>query len=330
VSRFARIPVLLTVAAALVGGAASTARADEHVLVLLDTTGSMTLNSVPGKTRLQVAKERIATFLTTVPSVPTRYALWFFEGSSYTPIYDFADGATAAQVNAQVQAAGTGGVTPLAHSVCAAVDELINYLPAELHTKRIYMATDGEENSTPVGDQCYGPNSATTYPTLTAWSWQWKVRNKACTGSADTPGVCSGGVPPGGLTLIVDVDHLFDFVPTMSAKGRSLEAAFGGKMTASAASTPAPANADAAFFGGIAQETRGRYQAITPSTPPAQATPRPGDANGDGCVDIRDRAIVLQQYGTAGSADFNRDGIVNIFDLQTVLRNFGTGCNVIP
>ena len=94
-SRFARIPVLLTVAAALVGGAA-TAHADEHVLVLLDTTGSMDLNSVPGKTRLQVAKERIATFLTTVPSVPTRYALWFFEGSTYTPIYSFSDGATAA------------------------------------------------------------------------------------------------------------------------------------------------------------------------------------------------------------------------------------------
>jgi hypothetical protein len=332
VSLFARIPALLTVATALVGAAATTARADEHVLVLLDTTGSMQLASVPGRTRFDVAKERISAFLDTVPSQPTRYALWFFEGTTYTPIYDFTDMPTAAQVKAAVLAAGTGGITPLAHSVCAAVDELINYLPAELHTKRIYMATDGEENASPAGDQCFGPNSAGVYPMLTAWSWQWKVRNKACTGSADTPGVCSGGVPGGGITLIVDVDHLFDYVP-LRLKSSSLETAYaGGKLTAvaSAASTPAPANADAAFFGGISQETRGRYQAITPSTPPAQATPEPGDANLDGCVDIRDRALVLQQYGTAGSADFNRDGIVNIFDLQTVLRNFGAGCNVIP
>jgi hypothetical protein len=337
VRSFVRTPMLLTLATALLGAGASTARADEHVLVLLDTTGSMQAASVPGRTRFDVAKERISTFLDTVPSQPTRYALWFFEGTSYTPIYDFTDMPTAAQVKAAVLAAGTGGVTPLAHSVCAAVDELINYLPAELHTKRIYMATDGEENSSPVGDQCYGPNSTTVYPTLTPWSWQWKVRNKACTGSADTPGVCSGGVPGGGITLIVDVDHLFDYVPSLRAKSASLETAYAGdKLTAvaspvgSAATTPAPVNADAAFFGGITRETRGRYQAITPSTPPAQATPEPGDANLDGCVDIRDRAIVLQQYGTAGSADFNRDGIVNIFDLQTVLRNYGTGCNVIP
>jgi hypothetical protein len=98
---------------------------------------------------------------------------------------------------------------------------------------------------------------------------------------------------------------------------------------ARAASVPAPVSADAAFFGGIAHETRGRYAPITPQTPPAQATPEPGDANLDGCVNIQDRALVLQQYGTAGSADFNRDGVVNVFDLQTVLRNFGAGCNII-
>jgi hypothetical protein len=87
-------------------------------------------------------------------------------------------------------------------------------------------------------------------------------------------------------------------------------------------------NADAAFFAGLASETHGRYAGITPSTPPGQATPPPGDANLDGCVNIQDRALVLQQFGTPGNGktDFNRDGIVNIFDLQTVLQNFGDGC----
>ena len=80
------------------------------------------------------------------------YALWFFEGTTYTPVFDFADGKTAAQVKAEVLAAALGGMTPMAHSVCAAIDELINYLPSEFHTKRIYMATDGEENNSPVGE----------------------------------------------------------------------------------------------------------------------------------------------------------------------------------
>ena len=327
-NRITRTLSLTAAVAAMLGAGARQARADEHVLVLLDVTGSMTLSSVPGMTRLEVAKERIATFLDIVPSQPTKYALWFFEGASFTEIYAFTDNPTAAQVKASVLAATTGGVTPLAHSVCAAVDELINYLPSEFHTKRIYMATDGEENATPTTDQCFGPSSATIYPTLTTGSWQWKVRNKACTGNASTPGICSGGVPPGGLTLIVDVDHLFDFVPTMTAAASaSREAGRGDRITLKA-SAPPPPNADAAFFSGLSSETHGRYAGITPSTPPNQAVPQAGDATHDGCVNIQDRALVLQQFGTPGngSTDFNRDGIVNIFDLQTVLQNFGQGC----
>lgn len=326
-----RITRTLTLAAAVataIGAGAGQARADEHVLVLLDVTGSMALSSIPGMTRLDVAKERISTFLATVPGTPTKYALWFFEGSSYSPIYDFADNATAAQVESAVMAATVGGVTPLAHSVCAAVDELINYLPSEFHSKRIYMATDGEENASPVTDQCYGPSSTTLYPTLTTGSWQWKVRNKACTGNASTPGVCSGGVPPGGLTLIVDVDHLFDFVSIMSADvSASREAGPGDRITLKS-SGPLLTSADAAFFAGLSSETQGHYAGITPSTPPTQAVPLPGDATGDGCVNIQDRALVLQQWGTPGNGqtDFNRDGIVNIFDLQTVLQNYGQGC----
>jgi len=318
----------LAAALALLGASAHTASANEHVLVVLDTTGSMTLGSTPGLTRLDVAKARISTFLDTVPSVTSEYALWFFEGTTFTRVFSFADHKTAAQVKAAVLAATTGGLTPLAHSVCAAVDELINYLPSEFHSKRIYLATDGAENNSPVTDQCFGPSSGTVYPTLTVGSWQWKVRNKACTGNANTPGVCSGGVPGGGLTLIVDVDHLFDFVPTMSASSAlSLEGGGRSRGTLSAVVVLPPPNSDAAFFRGLSRETRGRYTGITPSTSPSVATPIPGDVNGDGCVNIQDRALVLQQYGTPGNgADLNHDGIVNTFDLQTVLQNFGRGC----
>ena len=54
----------------------------------------------------------------------------------------------------------------------------------------------------------------------------------------------------------------------------------------------------------------------------------PGDANGDGRVDINDLTIVLSNYGrTAGASwstgDFNGDGRVDINDLTIVLSSYG-------
>ncbi|ATB48273.1 VWA domain-containing protein [Corallococcus macrosporus] len=315
-----RVATGLACVVGLWGGVAS---ADEHVLVLLDRTGSMGLQSVPGKTRFQVAKERIVAFLNSAAGEPRRYAFWTFEGTSYTPVYNFNQNATQAQVEAAVNAAVLGGNTPLARSVCAAVDELIGFLPNEFHTKRVYLATDGLENATPSGDQCAGFNSATPYPLLEVNSWQWKVRNKACTGLATAPGACSAGIPPMGLTLIVDIDHLFDYVPLRA--GSLLEPDDAGRDFASL--TP---ERDAAFFTGLADETQGAYKAITPSTPQSEATPLAGDANLDGCVDVSDRSVVLSLYGqgvpSGSPADFNRDRVVNVYDYNTVLQNYGSGC----
>jgi probable HAF family extracellular repeat protein len=53
----------------------------------------------------------------------------------------------------------------------------------------------------------------------------------------------------------------------------------------------------------------------------------PGDANGDGRVDINDLTIVLADFGCSGmnwfGGDFNGDGKVDINDLTIVLTNFG-------
>ena len=55
----------------------------------------------------------------------------------------------------------------------------------------------------------------------------------------------------------------------------------------------------------------------------------PGDANGDGRVDINDLTIVLANFGQTGMAwsqgDFTGDGTVDIDDLTIVLSNFGYG-----
>ena len=66
--------------------------------------------------------------------------------------------------------------------------------------------------------------------------------------------------------------------------------------------------------------------------------PTPGDANGDGKVDINDLTIVLTNYGQTGmiwsQGDFNADGTVDINDLTIVLINYGqtagSGIKAVP
>jgi hypothetical protein len=315
--------------ACAVGLCSSVASADEHVLILLDRTGSMGATSVPGKTRLQVAKDRITAFMRSAPSQPRRYAFWTFDELSYTPIYNFFENRTQAEVEAAVNAVTLGGATPLAHSACAAIDALIDFLPGDFHLKRLYMATDGEENNTLSTDQCYGPSSPTNYPNLQVGSWQWKVRNKACTSDANSPARCGDPSMP---TLLVDIDHLYDFISLRTSTSSSLMASRSIEPVMNPLLSVAGPSNDAAFLSGLSSETGGSYVAITPSTPPAQAAPRPGDASRDGCVNIADRSLVLSKFGQTVPAgeptDFNRDGIVNIYDYNTVLRNYGSGCSV--
>lgn len=56
----------------------------------------------------------------------------------------------------------------------------------------------------------------------------------------------------------------------------------------------------------------------------------PGDANGDGAVDILDLDILSSNFGATGGAtlatgDFNGDGNVDILDLDILSSNFGSG-----
>ena len=56
--------------------------------------------------------------------------------------------------------------------------------------------------------------------------------------------------------------------------------------------------------------------------------PIPGDANGDGRVDVNDLTIVLSNFGRTGmvwsQGEFTGDGTVDVNDLTIILINFGT------
>ena len=51
----------------------------------------------------------------------------------------------------------------------------------------------------------------------------------------------------------------------------------------------------------------------------------PGDANGDGVVDVADLRGVAAALGTSNAADLNGDGLVDIWDLALVGISFGRG-----
>ena len=56
-----------------------------------------------------------------------------------------------------------------------------------------------------------------------------------------------------------------------------------------------------------------------------------GDVNADGCVDGADHDAIIAEFGhsvppASPSLDLNGDGIINIRDRAIVLQNFGEGC----
>ena len=68
---------------------------------------------------------------------------------------------------------------------------------------------------------------------------------------------------------------------------------------------------------------QGRVYAIVPDAPLT-----PGDANGDGKVDLEDFVILRNNFGNSGNfddGDFNGDGTVDLEDFVILRNNFGSG-----
>ena len=68
---------------------------------------------------------------------------------------------------------------------------------------------------------------------------------------------------------------------------------------------------------------------IACNVPALNADKIPGDANGDGMVDVGDLGILAANYGGSGKTwtqgDFNNDGLVDVGDLGILAAHYGEG-----
>jgi hypothetical protein len=313
--RFARVLVALVLALSLQGqGAAAQDFTEEHVIILLDRSGSMQAVRSDGQTRFFEAIRRAREYVGGGKTLPTEYAVWTFEGTSFVREQGFAGGSTTLGTLSSLEVGW--GVTPLAMAVCNAADELLNHKPGVNASKRIYLFSDGEENSTPVDSPCHGPDSVGIYPDLTQDSWQWKVRNMLKTGDP-----LRDDISP--FQLVFDVAVFDDYISLTGARSETSELSRDGQGFA----TTALPTSYLAFLQGVSRDSGGSFTSIPDSAP----APVPGDTNRDNCVNATDFYHVLSNFGypippASSTADLNRDGIVDYSDYSIVVSNQGAGC----
>jgi hypothetical protein len=310
-----------TVLATILGGS-TIAHAQRHMLVLIDASGSMTtprVNDAQNPTRFDAAKARAKSQITDQAR----------QGLDAVAVYTFSDFTATPQTAGFVDpnvALSTitgldlftvgGGNTPLAGSVCDAVDVLV---ADAAPTKILGLTSDGEENSTPVGHNCQGPFSTTGPPNYSNGSWQQLVTNY---------------VVDHNINVYVD---LFNPGPIISLAARASIAAADPEAEITAktrliAAVAAIAAGDEPptleeFFDELARESGGR---LTIDNDDAPQLPVFADFNGNSCVDRSDALLVARAFGHTGlpqdnPLDLNADGKVGFADYALALGAFTPG-----
>jgi hypothetical protein len=309
---------LVVVIATLAAGSKD-AHAQRRMLVLIDATGSMTLprtGDAVNPTRFHAAKA-LAT-----QRVLEQDAL----GLDGVAVYTFQDASATLRTvggfvstnDALTAIDGLNpntipfGITPLAGSMCDAVDTLVLDGGA---TKILQVSSDGEENATDPAHACFGPFSTTNLEPFSAGSWQNKVYVKAV-----------GAV-------IVRID-LFNPAPIISFAARAAADPEGGgtAMQQQFAAVAAAALADQPptleeFFGALARATGGQLVVAHDEEP----LPVYADMDNDRCVNRTDAILLARQFGKSvpavdGKFDLNQDGIVGFADYQILLDHRTPGC----
>jgi len=231
-----------------------------HMLVLLDRTGSMQALTSDGSTRcekaLGTAISDVNIFFANNPP-GSSVSVWTFRDAAYTPLTNgFVNEATAEAALDALNPTGCSGLTPLAESMCDAVDALTTTFPsAPAGALRLAVSTDGEENNS--DGECDGPHSlaGTACGTFDPGSWQQKVCDKML-GRAIVLARVWGDLEQ-SLTF-GDVDEETGWLR-------------GGGVS------------DSAFFEALAQATGGTFHFVNDTAPPVTGTPAFG-ASGACCL----------------------------------------------
>lgn len=294
---------------------------EEHVIILIDRSGSMVAPRLNGETRFQAALKRARDYVETVSTLPRHIAVWSFEGASFIRHQAFSTSATTTLNTLNSLSVGSG-LTPLAYSACAAVDELRSYRTSVLGRKKLRLSSDGLENSSPANTQCHGPNSVGPYPGLDSGSWQWKVLNKLRTGDATNPNPV-----PTFIQVIADIDFFTTYITDFNGSQPGVyELTEKGEPVWVALPAPPVEGPAVKYLGGLASATGGRFSLALDNAP----APVFGDTNQDGCVNIVDYDLVMANFGLTvppGNrlADVNGDGLVDYSDYTVVVANWGLG-----
>jgi len=341
-----------------------------NVMILIDVSGSMADLHASGKTKLAMALQNAANYIKAREDAyntagdhfhkPIDYALWAFDssfsGSNYVShIVDFPGTATAVLTqlgynSSYVETPATRNAvltptssTPLAGAGCAAAGTLVADLTptgglisggyewnkekspglrASIE-RRLYVGTDGLENDTPDTNECGGTTSSGDYTAFEDGSWQAHLRNKLLTGSATRTNTLNSG-------LVVDVDMFFhDYVNGISKTSKESHAF---SKSGNYSSQPTLAQA-LEFYGGLSDNTHGKFRTVTVAADGTVDTRRPGDVDYSGCVGNADYSEMMQVYGQQVNtytpltyhADLNGDGWVDYLDYLILSEHWGEG-----
>ena len=309
---------LVATAVSVIGSTA--AHADRKMLVLIDASGSMSIVRTDGATRFETAKARAKSKIAeqTAIDATTTFSVYTFSDATSTPQ---TGGAFVTPANANTAIDGLdlftvgGGITPLAGSVCDAVDVLV---ATGATTKVLQLASDGEENSTPVTNICAGPFSTDPSPPYSGGSWQNKVLNYAGDNGIN---VQIELFDPGPIiTLAARAAAASNPEAQLTAKTKLIAA-----IAAVAVGEGPPTLAE--FFAELARETGGRLTIIGDTVP---QLPVFADLNGNSCVDRSDALLVARAFGQTGAPqdhplDLDSNGKVGFSDYALALGNFTAG-----
>jgi hypothetical protein len=227
-----------------------------HRIILLDRTGSMQAPFDENTTRCERARQTaiadVMAFFAQNP-IGASVAVWTFRGTAPTELTPgFVDEATAIAALEGLAGVNCSGLTPLAESLCDAVDALLAAYPSALaSTLEFSVSTDGEENNS--DGPCAGPSSTIGSKCVSGdpndlfevGSWQRKVCDHTV-GNAVVPARLWG-----------------DLSMARAAKQTDAET---GALLASGVS-------DAVFFEALAEATGGTFTFIDDFPPEPTGTP---------------------------------------------------------